>query len=178
VSPWLPQPKGNVVAAGQIWQQESGPEGSRQGVDSAPLCGSNNFSFVQGDFAVTVISDGFITVPIEIVAPEASSDERARILGRTGNQSSGLVESKTNIPLIRNGDDLIIVDVGSGTSVSAPTADSPETGSPPASTRGQSPRSYSRMPTLTMCGVRWLRAVARGFPTRPTMLAPPNGISG
>lgn len=84
------------------------------GADSAPPSGSANFSFVHGRFAVTVVSDGFITVPIEIVAPEASPDERAQILGRTGQQSSGLVESKTNIPVIRSGEDLIIVDVGSG----------------------------------------------------------------
>ena len=31
-----------------------------------------------------------------------------------GNESSGLVESKTNIPVIRHGEDLIIVDIGSG----------------------------------------------------------------
>jgi glyoxylase-like metal-dependent hydrolase (beta-lactamase superfamily II) len=73
-----------------------------------------NFSFTQGEFAVTVVSDGFITVPIEIVAPEGSPQERAEILRRTGDIAAGLVESKTNIPLIRKGRDLIIVDVGSG----------------------------------------------------------------
>jgi glyoxylase-like metal-dependent hydrolase (beta-lactamase superfamily II) len=76
--------------------------------------GAGNFTFVQGEFAITVVSDGFITVPIEIVAPEGSPNERARILQRTGNQSSGLVESKTNIPVIKKGSDLIIVDIGSG----------------------------------------------------------------
>lgn len=60
------------------------------------------------------MSDGFITVPVEIVAPDGSPDERALILSRTGNQGSGLVESKTNIPVIRSGEDLIIVDIGSG----------------------------------------------------------------
>jgi glyoxylase-like metal-dependent hydrolase (beta-lactamase superfamily II) len=73
-----------------------------------------SFSFVQGEFAITVVSDGFITVPIDIVAPEGSRDERAEILRRTGNPDAGLVKSKTNIPLIRKGDDLIIVDVGAG----------------------------------------------------------------
>jgi glyoxylase-like metal-dependent hydrolase (beta-lactamase superfamily II) len=76
--------------------------------------GSFNFGFVHGDFEVTVVSDGFISVPIEIVAPDGSPDERALILSRTGSQCSGLVESKTNIPVIRNGEDLIIVDIGSG----------------------------------------------------------------
>jgi glyoxylase-like metal-dependent hydrolase (beta-lactamase superfamily II) len=73
-----------------------------------------NFHFVQGEFAITVVSDGFIAVPIDIVAPEGSPDERAEILRRTGNPDAGLVESKTNIPVIRKGDDLIIVDIGAG----------------------------------------------------------------
>jgi glyoxylase-like metal-dependent hydrolase (beta-lactamase superfamily II) len=75
---------------------------------------ADSFRFVQGDFAVTVVSDGFITVPIDIVAPEGSPQERAEILRRTGDINAGLVESKTNIPVIRKGRDLIIVDVGSG----------------------------------------------------------------
>jgi glyoxylase-like metal-dependent hydrolase (beta-lactamase superfamily II) len=104
---WRPQPKGNAMAAAGVQQRELGPDGSPSQADS-------NFSFVHGDFAVTVISDGFITVPIEIVAPEASPDQRAEILRRTGHQSSGLVDSKTNIPVIKKGDDLIIVDIGSG----------------------------------------------------------------
>jgi glyoxylase-like metal-dependent hydrolase (beta-lactamase superfamily II) len=75
---------------------------------------ANNFSFVQGEFSITVLSDGFITVPIDIVAPEGTPGERAEILRRTGDIKAGLVESKTNIPVIRRGRDLIIVDVGSG----------------------------------------------------------------
>jgi glyoxylase-like metal-dependent hydrolase (beta-lactamase superfamily II) len=104
---WRPQSKGDAMAVAYIQQRQLGPDGSPSGTDS-------NFSFVHGDFAVTVISDGFITVPIEIVAPEGSPDERAEILQRTGHQSSGLVASKTNIPVIKKGDDLIIVDIGSG----------------------------------------------------------------
>jgi glyoxylase-like metal-dependent hydrolase (beta-lactamase superfamily II) len=73
-----------------------------------------NYSFVQGDFAITVVSDGYITVPIDIVAPEGSPEERNEILMRTGDTNAGLVESKTNIPIIRKGNDLIIVDIGSG----------------------------------------------------------------
>jgi glyoxylase-like metal-dependent hydrolase (beta-lactamase superfamily II) len=74
----------------------------------------NNHHFVQGEFEVTIVSDGYITVPIDIVAPEGSPEQRNDILMRTGNLEAGLVESKTNIPLIRKGNDLIIVDIGSG----------------------------------------------------------------
>ena len=95
------------MAAAEIQQRKLRPNGPSSEAVS-------NFSFVQGHFAVSVISDGFITVPIEIVAPEGSPDERAEILRRTGHQGSGLVDSKTNIPVIKKGDDLIIVDIGSG----------------------------------------------------------------
>jgi glyoxylase-like metal-dependent hydrolase (beta-lactamase superfamily II) len=78
--------------------------------DSAP----DNYSFIQGEFEITIVSDGYITVPIDIVAPEGSPEQRNDILMRTGNLGAGLVESKTNIPLIRRGNDLIIVDIGSG----------------------------------------------------------------
>jgi glyoxylase-like metal-dependent hydrolase (beta-lactamase superfamily II) len=81
---------------------------------SSPLPVPSNYCFVQGDFAITVVSDGFITVPIDIVAPEGSTEERTEILWRTGDIRAGLVESKTNISVIRQGDDLIIVDIGSG----------------------------------------------------------------
>jgi glyoxylase-like metal-dependent hydrolase (beta-lactamase superfamily II) len=74
----------------------------------------DNYSFMQGEFQITIVSDGYITVPIDIVAPEGSPEERNDILRRTGNPGAGLVESKTNIPLIRKGNDLIIVDIGSG----------------------------------------------------------------
>lgn len=74
----------------------------------------DHHSFVQGDFEIAIVSDGYITVPIDIVAPEGSPEERNDILTRTGNLKAGLVESKTNIPIIRKGSDLIMVDVGSG----------------------------------------------------------------
>src|ERR1700721_3068977 len=75
---------------------------------------SSNFSFVQGEFEISIVSDGYITVPIDIVAPDGSPEERKDILTKTGNLKAGLVESKTNIPIIRKGSDLIMVDVGSG----------------------------------------------------------------
>ena len=95
-------------------QVEFSSQGLRSETPPAPVDAAINFNFVQGEFAITVVSDGFITVPIDIVAPEGSADERAEILRRMGNQDTGLVESRTNIPIIRRADDLIIVDIGSG----------------------------------------------------------------
>jgi glyoxylase-like metal-dependent hydrolase (beta-lactamase superfamily II) len=82
--------------------------------ESKQMSGTEICHFVQGEFAISVMSDGYITVPIDIVAPEGSPEERSIILMHTGNPETGLVESKTNIPIIRMGNDLIIVDVGSG----------------------------------------------------------------
>lgn len=79
-----------------------------------PGAAGSPYRFTQGAFEVSVFSDGFITVPIEIVAPEGSQAERDEILRRTGDVNAGHVISKTNIPLIRVGSDLIIVDIGSG----------------------------------------------------------------
>jgi len=79
-----------------------------------PAFAPNNRRFLQGEFEVTIVSDGYITVPIDIVAPEASPEERRDILMRTGDLKAGLVKSKTNIPIIRKAKDLIILDVGSG----------------------------------------------------------------
>jgi glyoxylase-like metal-dependent hydrolase (beta-lactamase superfamily II) len=74
---------------------------------------SGAFSFAEGDFQVTVLSDGFISVPDEIVVPDVSAEQRKRIL--TGlDTKEGFVESKANIPVIRRGSDLILVDIGSG----------------------------------------------------------------
>jgi glyoxylase-like metal-dependent hydrolase (beta-lactamase superfamily II) len=70
-------------------------------------------TFKQGAFDITVISDGFLTLPISIVAPEASPQEQADILRRLGG-SADTVQPRANIPLIRSGQDLILVDNGSG----------------------------------------------------------------
>ncbi|MBR1220753.1 MBL fold metallo-hydrolase [Bradyrhizobium sp. U87765 SZCCT0131] len=75
---------------------------------------TGGYQFSQGSFEITVASDGFITVPIDIVAPDRPPDERANILSVTGDPKSGVVISKTNIPVIRSRDDLIIIDVGAG----------------------------------------------------------------
>jgi glyoxylase-like metal-dependent hydrolase (beta-lactamase superfamily II) len=70
-------------------------------------------TFRHGSFDVSVLSDGFITLPIDIIAPEASPQERTdvvRRLGGTGDTAS----VNANIPLIRSGRELILVDNGSG----------------------------------------------------------------
>lgn len=71
------------------------------------------YRFKHGAFDITVVSDGFLTLPAEIIMPTASADERADILNRLGG-AAGSAPMKTNIPVIRIGSDLILVDTGSG----------------------------------------------------------------
>ncbi|APG89187.1 metallo-beta-lactamase superfamily protein (plasmid) [Sinorhizobium americanum CCGM7] len=77
-------------------------------------------NFAHGAFDITVVSDGFITLPPEILLPDAEVDERADFLKRLGGGEKGAAV-QANIPLIRHGNDLILVDNGSGTNFQ-PTA--------------------------------------------------------
>jgi glyoxylase-like metal-dependent hydrolase (beta-lactamase superfamily II) len=70
-------------------------------------------TFKQGDFDITVVSDGFLTLPIGIVAPEAAPQDQADLVRRLGG-SADTVQPRANIPLIRSGRELILVDTGSG----------------------------------------------------------------
>jgi len=70
-------------------------------------------SFKHGAFEVTVVSDGHLVLPTAFLAADAPPDERAALLqaaGQTGEQ----YDSPTNHTLIRSGNDLILVDMGSG----------------------------------------------------------------
>ena len=70
-------------------------------------------TFRHGAFEVTVVSDGHLVLPVSFLAPDAPPAERAALLkaaGETGEQ----YHSPTNVTLIRAGNDLILVDMGSG----------------------------------------------------------------
>src|SRR5450631_2201105 len=71
------------------------------------------FTFKQGAFEITVVSDGHLVLPTSFLAPSAPPDERAALLNAAG-QTAEQYESPTNITLIRTGSDLILVDMGSG----------------------------------------------------------------
>ncbi|KAA0695436.1 MBL fold metallo-hydrolase [Neorhizobium sp. P12A] len=66
-----------------------------------------------GRFEITVLSDGYITLPPDILMPDGSAEERRKLLGRLGGNGEG-APLQTNIPLIRTEADIILVDVGAG----------------------------------------------------------------
>lgn len=71
------------------------------------------YSFTQAEFHVAVLSDGFVSVPGDILVPDVTPQERAAILEHL-DAPGGVVRAKSNIPVIRRENDLILVDIGSG----------------------------------------------------------------
>ncbi|MGO4194359.1 MBL fold metallo-hydrolase [Rhizobium sp. YAF28] len=69
--------------------------------------------FKHGAFDITIVSDGFITLPAEVLLPDATPEERRPILARLRGDAAG-APVQANIPLIRHGSDLILIDNGSG----------------------------------------------------------------
>jgi len=65
------------------------------------------------DIEITVLSDGYLTLPMTFISPDAPAQERAAALKAAG-QSGDTYRSPINVTLIKTPKDLIIVDVGSG----------------------------------------------------------------
>ncbi|HET7716069.1 MAG TPA: MBL fold metallo-hydrolase [Bauldia sp.] len=75
--------------------------------------------FMHGDFEVIVISDGYLTLPVNLHAFDTPEEEKKAVLeaaGLTGETTNPAV----NLTLLRKGDELILFDVGTGPNM-APT---------------------------------------------------------
>ena len=70
-------------------------------------------TFTQGDFEITVVSDGHLVLPSGVLAPDAPPEEREALFAELGIGEE--IMPAANAPLIRAGSDLILVDNGSGT---------------------------------------------------------------
>jgi glyoxylase-like metal-dependent hydrolase (beta-lactamase superfamily II) len=66
-----------------------------------------------GAFELTVVSDGHLVLPTSFLAPGAPEAERLAILKESGEVGAEY-QSPTNCTLIRAGNELILVDAGSG----------------------------------------------------------------
>lgn len=71
------------------------------------------FGFRQGDFDISVISDGYLTIPGEIFTPDVAPDERTSVLARL-DAHQGVVRTPTNIPVLRSKNEVILFDIGGG----------------------------------------------------------------
>ncbi|SFI13789.1 MBL fold metallo-hydrolase [Albimonas pacifica] len=70
-------------------------------------------AFRHGRFALSILSDGALTLGGEILAPDAAPPARAALLARLGGDAAG-APVRMNLPLIRAGDELIAIDAGAG----------------------------------------------------------------
>jgi len=75
--------------------------------------GQASYSLKQGDLDVTVVSDGSLRYPLNIVAPDASPEQLAEIAKQLG-WTSGSAEPATNPVLIRSAIDIVLFDTGYG----------------------------------------------------------------
>lgn len=78
-----------------------------------PTWAALHHRFQHGEFDITVLSDGFLTLSADVLLPDASAEERAPILKSLGGNIDG-APVQANVPLIRHGDDLILIDNGAG----------------------------------------------------------------
>ncbi|MGX9355009.1 MBL fold metallo-hydrolase [Roseobacteraceae bacterium S113] len=76
--------------------------------------GSETHSSMIGDVELTVLSDGSLTLPSGALAPAAPQDEFEALLTRTMGSFPDTVEAGANHALLRIGEDLILIDNGSG----------------------------------------------------------------
>lgn len=79
-----------------------------------PAFARNAHRFDHGDFEINVLSDGFLTLSADVLLPDATTEERKPILTSLGGDISG-APVEANVPLIRHGNDLILIDNGAGT---------------------------------------------------------------
>ncbi len=73
----------------------------------------SDYAFSHGDFEITVISDGYLTIPGEIFAPDIAPNEREKILSALDTRND-IVRAPTNIPVFRSKSDLLLFDIGGG----------------------------------------------------------------
>ena len=70
-------------------------------------------TFKHGAFDVTVVSDGHLELPVEFLATDAPEKERDAVFKESGI-SGPQYNIPTNVTLLKRGDDLVLIDMGSG----------------------------------------------------------------
>ncbi|HUQ37752.1 MAG TPA: MBL fold metallo-hydrolase [Aestuariivirga sp.] len=70
------------------------------------------YSFKQGAYDITVVSDGTLLVPLSVVSPDAKPEDLAKLLGAMVQGDKAQFEAS---PLLfKSGSDVILMDTGSG----------------------------------------------------------------
>ena len=88
----------------------AGPASGRWGFALA----ADAHRFSQGAIEVTVLSDGHLVLPAAVLAPTAPPDELAALMKEIFGKAPETIEPAANVTLLRSGEDLVLVDTGSG----------------------------------------------------------------
>ena len=103
-----------------------------------------------------MVSDGHLTLPAGILGPTAPPEEFAALMTEIHGNIPETVTPAANVALLRTGEEVVLVDNGSGNKFQ-PTAGKPSrTWRRLGSTRPPSPGSCSRTPTPTTSGARFV----------------------
>jgi glyoxylase-like metal-dependent hydrolase (beta-lactamase superfamily II) len=71
------------------------------------------YTFKQGDFEITVLSDGSLTLPVTLLAADTPAEERKAFLDAAGITGENITPATSPV-LIKAGSDVILFDNGSG----------------------------------------------------------------
>jgi glyoxylase-like metal-dependent hydrolase (beta-lactamase superfamily II) len=88
---------------------------AREAIAEVPLSGvqvPGVYRFKIGSFEITVVSDGTISFPPEVLWPEVNKDERDAVLG-SDFTSTETVVLQTNVLVVNTGDHIVLIDAGS-----------------------------------------------------------------
>lgn len=83
------------------------------GLHLTPARAAGAHTFAHGEFEITVISDGHLTLPPEALARNIEPSQLAAVL-QLGNRSAVQVSAPTNVTLVKTKSDLILIDTGAG----------------------------------------------------------------
>ncbi|MCB1504036.1 MAG: MBL fold metallo-hydrolase [Hyphomicrobiaceae bacterium] len=79
----------------------------------AHAAGATTHALKLGDFEITIVSDGHLVTPTRLEAPDVPEAERKAALTAAG-QTAEMAQRPTNVTVIKTGEELIVVDAGSG----------------------------------------------------------------
>ncbi|MGB3141066.1 MAG: MBL fold metallo-hydrolase, partial [Aestuariivirga sp.] len=70
------------------------------------------YSFKQGTYDITVVSDGTLTLPFSVVSPDAKPEDLAKLLGAAAQGDKAQFEASPL--LLKSGSDVVLLDTGAG----------------------------------------------------------------
>ena len=70
------------------------------------------YTFKQGDYDVSVVSDGTLLLPLSLVGPDAKPEDVKALLGAMAQGDN--VQFEASPLLLRSGSDVVLMDTGSG----------------------------------------------------------------